>query len=151
MRDIARYLLNHGIPFHTLQLSSTLPRAPVTPVLLEKHPVRLSGHVFTAEDYQSYRDRCSDMLKRPRARAILMMGGHMWRISAPIVSFDSVISGPTGWSTDPDEMLVITAESGEEYIDDKLTAHEAEVFSGLNICLTGMYLQFTCLKLIFSH
>lgn len=140
VRDITRYLLNHGIPFRTLQLSSTLQRAPVRSASLAKYPVRLPGHVFTTEDYRSYRDRCSDMLKRPRARIALMMGGHMWRIAAPIVSFDSVISGPTGWSTNLDEMLVATSESGEEYIDDKLTDYEAEILSGLNICLTGMYL-----------
>ncbi|KAJ3513959.1 hypothetical protein NLJ89_g2651 [Agrocybe chaxingu] len=78
------------------------------------------------------------MLKGPRGRAAIMKGGHYWRLAIPVVSFDLVACGPTGWSTNPEEMLVVRfPETGEEYIDDELTEHECEVLLGLNLCLTG--------------
>jgi len=43
-------------------------------------------------------------------------------------SFSSVISGPSGWSTEPDEMLVVKLpETGEEYIDDGMVRRDLPV------------------------
>ena len=62
------------------------------------------------------------------------------------VSFSSVISGPSGWSTEPEEMLVVKlAETGEEFIDDMLTDIELKLLSGIYKCLTGMHFYYKLL------
>jgi hypothetical protein len=56
------------------------------------------------------------------------------------ISFLSVISGPSGWSTEPQEMLVVKVpETGEEFIDDNLTDIELKLLTGTYNASTGMH------------
>lgn len=136
--DIARFLLGNGIPFQTLQRSDTVQRAPLSSTKPLKHPVRPFEYVFMAEDYKSYRNRCEEMLRTPRGRAALMLGGHPWRIAVTTVSLDDVLCGPSGWYTDSSKMLVATdPRTGEEYIDDQFTEDEIESLCGMNFSVTG--------------
>ncbi|CAA7270753.1 unnamed protein product [Cyclocybe aegerita] len=136
--ELAHYLVQNGIPFRTLQLSSTVRRAPIVSKLQQKHPFHPPSYTFTIDDYHAYLDRCGELLKSPHGRAALLTGGYIWRIAISSVSLDSVMLGPTGWSTKPEEMLVVREPStGKEYIDDQLTEHELEILSGLNICMMG--------------
>jgi len=139
--DLAYYLLQNGIPFHTLQLSSTLSRSPISrhpPLVI---PFRPADYVFTWRDYEAFRQQCHVFLKQPRGRAALLRGYYPWRLAVNDVSFFSVISGPSGWSTEPTEMLVVTLpETGEEYIDDNLTAIELKFLSGTYEASTSMLL-----------
>ena len=57
-----------------------------------------------------------------RGQAALLKGYYPWCLAINEVRFSSVFSGPLGWLTNPDEMLVVRLlETGEEFIDDKLT------------------------------
>ncbi|KAJ3507002.1 hypothetical protein NLJ89_g6543 [Agrocybe chaxingu] len=137
-RELASYMLENGIAFRTLKPSSLLPRSPIVKDPAPSHPFRLAGYNFSIQDYSSYLYRCWELLKQPRGRAALLQGGYIWRLAAPVVSFDDVLHGPTGWSSAPEEMLLVRIPStGEEFIDDQLTEHELEILSGLNICMTG--------------
>jgi hypothetical protein len=131
--DLAYYLLQNGIPFHTLQLSTTLSRSPISrhpPLVIPSRPAKYN---FTWRDYEAFRQQCHVIFNQPRGRAVLLRGYYPWRLAINEISLSSVISGPSGWSTDPEEMLVVNLpETGEEFIDDKLTEIELKL-------LTGMY------------
>ena len=139
--DLAYYLLQNGIPFHTLQLSSTLSRAPNSrhpPFVI---PFRSANYVFTWRDYDAFREQCLAVLNQPRGRAALLRGYFPWRLAINDISFSSVIAGPSGWTTEPKEMLVVDLpETGEEYIDDSLTDIELQCLTGTYSTLTGRYL-----------
>jgi hypothetical protein len=137
---IAEFLLTNGIPFHTLQ-----PRANA---LQASHVQRQSlapfrrphEYIYGSRDYLAYRERCHTILSHPRGRAALMHGHFMWRLALRSVRWEAVYKGPSGWSSDPDEMLVAQdPSSGAEYFDDKLTMEEQEVLCGTYHCLTGWF------------
>ncbi|KAF8063149.1 hypothetical protein FPV67DRAFT_1672188 [Lyophyllum atratum] len=139
---VARYLLEHGVPFHTL-LSSELvdrgPREPPPPCVL---PVRLSKAQFSGKDYDAYVSHRSDIVRQPRARAALLKGGYTWRLFIMTVSFDTVLNGPTGWNPLPGTMFVARDQkTNETFVDDSLTEVELNLISGAYTCLTGIQNQ----------
>ncbi|PPQ69305.1 hypothetical protein CVT24_001671 [Panaeolus cyanescens] len=140
--DIAMFLLRRGIAFKTLQESNTLSRMPVVPMLSSRLiPHKEKGYVFTKADYQAYLAGIQDFLVHRRARAAMMSGGYTWRLAMLYVSPHVVLEGPTGWSTNPDEMFVVRLANSKEYIDDKISDVELELLCGLNECFTGNGLQ----------
>jgi hypothetical protein len=137
--NIVDFLLTNGIAFHTLQPSRTVVRTPnisrpsLTPL------TRSEGYKFGSNDYLAFREHCHAVLNHPRGRAALMHGHFMWRIAFHSVMWEAVYSGPSGWSTDPDEMLTVRDSDGVEFIDDKLSTAEQEVLCGTYHCLTGKF------------
>ncbi|KAF9035485.1 hypothetical protein BJ165DRAFT_1409359 [Panaeolus papilionaceus] len=138
-RDIALYLAQHGIPFRTLQKSSTLPQMPSTSTSTRLIPYRPHGHVFREDDYNAYLILAEDMLRNHRlGRAALLGGGYPWRLAVVMLNPSTVLEGPSGWSTSRDHMFVLRdKETGEEYIDDGMTVLEGEMLCGLFECFTG--------------
>ena len=138
--DLAYYLLQNGIPFHTLQLSTTLSRSPISrhpPLVIPSRPAEYN---FTLRDYEAFRQQCHVIFNQPRGRAVLMRGYYPWRLAINEISFSSIISGPSGWSTDREEMLVVNLpETGEEFIDDKLTEIELKLLTGTYMTSTSVY------------
>jgi hypothetical protein len=136
---LAIYLLENGIPFHTLQLSTTLSRSPPSthpPLVL---PSRNADYVFSLQDYENFRQQCHVIFKQPRGRAALLRGYYPWRLAMNDVGFSSVLSGPSGLSTNPEEMLIVKVpETGEEFIDDKLTDVELRFICGQYVTSTSM-------------
>ncbi len=62
-----------------------------------------------SETMWAYIERCRYiMLYRTIGRTALLRGGYLWRIAVSEVSFERVLSGPSGLSSDPDEMIVVT-------------------------------------------
>ena len=143
--DLAYYLLQNGIPFHTLQLSTTLSRSPISrhpPLVIPRRP---ADYVFTSRDYEAFRQQCHAILRQPRGRAALLRGYYPWRLAINEISFSSVISGPSGWSTEPKEMLVVRLpETGEEFIDDILTDVELKFLAGTYNASTSTYSITNC-------
>jgi hypothetical protein len=128
---IVEFLLTNGIAFHTLQPSSTLLRTPDMPRPSLMPLTRPEEYKFGSRDYLAYREHCHAVLSHPRGRAALMHGGFMWRIAFRSVMREAVYSGPSGWSTDIDEMVVVRDPSTNiEYIDDKLSTVEQEAICG---------------------
>jgi hypothetical protein len=143
--DLAYYLWQNGIPFHTLQLSTTLGRSPISrhpPLII---PFRPANYVFTWRDYEAFRHQCQVIFSQPRGRAALLRGYYPWRLAINDISFSSIISGPSGWSTEPEEMLVVNIpETGEEFIDDKLTDVELKLLTGMYNATTSVYFITNC-------
>jgi hypothetical protein len=135
---IAEYLLTNGIPFHTLQPSSTVKRTPDIHRLCLLPFRRPDNYKYESRDYLAYRQRCHSILSHSRGRAALMHGHFMWRLALRSVRFEAVFNGPSGWSPNPDEMLIVYDRlTGIEYLDDKLSADEQEALCGTYHCLTG--------------
>ncbi|KAF4623614.1 hypothetical protein D9613_001483 [Agrocybe pediades] len=143
-RDVAMYMVNQGMPFHTMQASKTLSRAPPSTITTAlRTPQRDQHHVFTPKDFEVF---CARLLVYTRqssraARAALKRGGYVWR-ACNRVAFSIILDGPVVWSTDPDEyILAVDPTSGIEYVDEKLTEKELELFCGMYNCSTGRGLQ----------
>jgi hypothetical protein len=136
--DIARRLLQSGIPFCTLRRMGTVPRPVQSPGRML--PFRLSGYNFTTRDYDAYQHECTAILALPRARAALLRGGILWRIAVDILSFDDVLRGPSTTTTiDGNGFAVHDARIGEVFGDDDLTDTEVELLCGAYVCYTGKY------------
>ncbi len=77
---------------------------------------------------------------------MLMHGHHLWRLSVLVVLWELVHNGPTSWSMDPMEMIVIADHSSDmELIDDRLTEAEDRVLYGTYHCSTGK--SFNCFEI----
>ena len=137
--DIVEFLLENGIPFHTLAPTSTLLRSP-TPFDIRWNPSkRPPGYIFTGHDYLAYREQCNHMFRHPRARAVLMHGGYVWQLAVSVVPWEMVFKGPSGWSTNTAEVIVVNdLVTGMELLDDRLTEADEDLLSGSYKCLTGV-------------
>ncbi|KAF8067832.1 hypothetical protein FPV67DRAFT_1415826 [Lyophyllum atratum] len=133
--EIAQYLLRQGVRFHTLQSDKTILRAkkrPFPPCVL---PSRPKDYSFSDRDYDAYVSHRSAMFSQPSARAALMRGGFVWRLTVPHVSFGAVLHGPSGWSEAPETMFTATdIGTGEVFLDDELTMIELDLICGAYVC-----------------
>ncbi|PPR00608.1 hypothetical protein CVT24_005490 [Panaeolus cyanescens] len=137
--EVATYLVEHGIPFHTLQKAATLTRKRSVPRSTRLLPYRTKDHVFTGEDYEVYMTAVENALGEKRqARAALMSGGFVWRMAKTMCNSDVVLEGPSGLSDNADDNLIVKdVETGEVYIDDGITTLEEELLCGVMECFTG--------------
>ncbi len=139
--DIVEFLLQTGIPFHTLISSSSVSRTPIIPRPSLVSPYRTKAHEFVIDDYCSYRARCNSILQHPRGRAALMHGGLMWRLAVTVVPWEDVFRGSSGWSLNPEEMIVVKDPVLQlELLDDQLTIAEQEALCGTYLCQTGKFI-----------
>ena len=87
----------------------------------------------------------------PRGRAALMHGHFMWRIALRPVRWEAVYNGPSGWSPNPDEILVVKdPATNTEYIDDKLSLEEQEALCGTYYS-TGQYFSIRVIDTKFNN
>ncbi len=136
-KDIALYLLRRGIPFYTLQESTTLHPVLHGTEQPTQRPVRPIDHKFTLLDYTAYLDQCRVLMQQKRLRAALLRGGYLWRVALSAMYFDAVLDGPSGLSSREDEMFSVTLPDGKQYVDDQLTEAETYVLLGTYVCRTG--------------
>ena len=140
--DIARTLLQRGVPFRTFLPVQTIPRPlPSTSLVL---PVRLTGYTFTRRDYDAYLHQRAVILSSPGGRAALLRGGYVWRIAIQGTSFDAVLRGP---SPEPREVYSVRdQQSGRDFYDDELSQIELDLLCGTYICYTSIFLSHWFLK-----
>ncbi len=138
-KDIALYLLRTGVPFYTLQDANTLCAVKRDGQRHSKHPYRPANHDFTILDYTAYVEQCEIIFGQPRARAALLRGGYLWRVSVTSISFDDVLEGPSGRYMSRDEMLIVTLPNGTELVDDALLESEILLLLGMYNCSTGTF------------
>ncbi len=74
-KDIALYLLRRGIPFYTLQESTTLHLVPHDTEKPSQRPVRPVDHKFTLLDYTTYLDQCRILMQQKRFACCVASGG----------------------------------------------------------------------------
>jgi hypothetical protein len=78
-----------------------------------------------------------------------MHGGLMWRLAVTVVPWEDVFRGPSGWSLNPDEIIVVKDPVlQQELLDDRLMIAEQEALCGTYLCQTG---KFILLANYFTH
>ncbi|KAF9528672.1 hypothetical protein CPB83DRAFT_733142, partial [Crepidotus variabilis] len=101
-------------------------------------PLRQTCHTFTSIDYIAYRERCTTILRYPRARAALMHGADMWRLAMNNVPWELVFQGPAGQPDSVDGRVVVQDEkTGMELVDDTLSEKEQDCLCGTYVLPTG--------------
>jgi hypothetical protein len=134
--DLARCLIQQGIPFRTLMPLSVVPRPLGPPSLML--PIRLSGYKFTPKDYEAYQEQCAVIFSQPRARAALLRGGIIWRLAVETLSIDDALIGPsTGATIHGRAFTIPNPFSDGIFGDDDLTQVELDLLCGANVCYTG--------------
>ncbi|KDR79919.1 hypothetical protein GALMADRAFT_136496 [Galerina marginata CBS 339.88] len=144
--DLACFCLSNGTPFKTMQLSTTLTRAPYSTDSTSTIISRGHGYSFIIDDFVTYEKRCTEFLTtNRRSRAACMMGGIPWRVAGDgdvHVKWSIVLNGPCGWSPNPQEfILAIEDVTNLEYMDDALTEAEIAKICGRYDCFTGNGMQ----------
>ncbi|KDR71678.1 hypothetical protein GALMADRAFT_143482 [Galerina marginata CBS 339.88] len=137
--DLAVYFLQCGMSFRTMQLSSSLSRAPYSAKSVAQQSSRGQGYTFLIDDYTTFENCAQTFLNTNwRARTACMMGGVTWRVACSVVDWNTVLSGPSGWSPTCCEYTIgIETGSFLEYADDALTKNEVTALSGMYYVLTG--------------
>ncbi len=100
-------------------------------------PVRPHGHDFTLLDYSAYLNKCRVLMQQKRLRAALLRGGYLWRVALSAMYFDDVLDGPSGLSSNEDDMFSVMLPNGKRYVDDDLTEEETNILLGTYACKTG--------------
>ncbi|KDR68040.1 hypothetical protein GALMADRAFT_146773 [Galerina marginata CBS 339.88] len=137
--DLAMYSLHNGAPFRTMQLSTTLTRAPYLAASNSEIKEFLQGHVFSITDFGYFQNWCTKFLKNNhRGRVACMLGGIPWRVSNKNIDWEIVLRGPCGWSDNVAEFVIgRQVDNNLEFMDDDLTYEEIARLCGLHHCSTG--------------
>ncbi|TDL29891.1 hypothetical protein BD410DRAFT_823878 [Rickenella mellea] len=138
--EIASDFLRAGIRFSTRKYGPYLPPKPgphiQCPNILGYRPKHYKpNHV----DYAAYEAARNAFLVHPRARAALLKGGIIWRLTIEFlrddpVLWDQVLRGPTG---DLKHSHAWCTEKGTALWDDELSDDELDLISGVYRVFTG--------------
>ncbi|KAJ3551673.1 hypothetical protein NP233_g13035 [Leucocoprinus birnbaumii] len=120
--DIAKELVESGIPFRTLQPKANMKQsqalerngAPISP------PMREQGHTFSAYDLDYYERELQAIMKLAQTRAALLRGGFVWQIALKFLSIGDALRGPSGLYSNSKYMFKAVDAFGAEYFDDDL-------------------------------
>lgn len=115
-----------------------LPHTPFAPQMPIKTPCCPLGYKFTLQDYVAYTFQYRCFLLNPRACSALMKGGYIWQVAIPAVSIVTVINGPSGWSTNPDEMFIALLPELSDFVDDELT--DSDCVASITARLVSIYI-----------
>ncbi|PSS10991.1 hypothetical protein PHLCEN_2v3364, partial [Hermanssonia centrifuga] len=127
--DVARGLLQRGIPFRTLlpvDQHVPKPSVPQLNIQLGHHPY---DYQPTPGDYTNYEGQRDTLLGRERVcRAALMKGGIVWRLAMEMFGVESVLFGPKDVEA---ALYRAVLHDGGSYVDDDLTQDELDVVCGV--------------------
>jgi hypothetical protein len=135
--DIARELVHRGIQFNTMEF---LPRSPSS-VPLHMRCCPSLGRRFKPDllDYQSYEQTRDSFLRQPHARAALLAGGIVWRLSFDALGISPVLDGPTIDAIEYGKRSPALGNLGQPSMlyDDTLTEGETDLICGVYKIYTG--------------
>ncbi|KAF6764196.1 hypothetical protein DFP72DRAFT_840303 [Ephemerocybe angulata] len=138
--------LGLGIRFHTWREVSKISSVTLStfPDLVKLITYRHTLETFDDEDYTIYvRQVCSILKTRPGvARAALMRGGIVWRLTMEYVSPNDVLCGPSQ-SAMEGEGIVRRNGTGGFLVDDALQVQEVDAICGHIDFWSSQELQFT--------
>jgi hypothetical protein len=137
--DIALQLLLRGCPFSTRIIGPkpvlSYPRPYVTTL-----GFRPPGYVPRDCDYASYEALRDKFLQTPRARAALLKGGIVWRLSWDAVGVEAALGGPSPEVFQTGHWFL----SEDMYLwDDELSEDELNLICGVYKVFTGKQYQRT--------
>ncbi|KAF8998006.1 hypothetical protein BDQ17DRAFT_1248017 [Cyathus striatus] len=101
-------------------------------------PIVFNGHVFTWADYDAYTCQHDYILQRPRGRAVLLYGGHIWHLAVITLPVEKALTGPTGIHQNEDAMFrAEDCYTSEEYFNDDLTNDNIVLMIGTYYAYSG--------------
>ena len=131
--DIARQLLLRGCPFSTRIIGpkpmASYPRPYVT--TLGHRPPDYVPHDCDYASYEALRDK---FLQTPRARAAMLKGGIVWRLSWDAVGLEAALGGPSPEVFQTGHHLF---SEGQYLWDDELSEDELNLICGVYKVFTG--------------
>jgi hypothetical protein len=139
--DIVRELVHRGIQFNTME---SLPRNPKSIPSYTRHchslGSRPAGYKPDLLDYQSYERTRDSYLRQPHARAALLGGGIVWRLSFDALGISPVLDGPTVDAIEYGIRTHALDSSGQPFMlyDDALTENETDLICGVYKIYTGI-------------
>lgn len=135
--DVARRLLEMGIPFRTLRALHhlPLPRQPSGPYI--GLGWRSQAYKPDLVDYASYTSARNALLRLPHARAALLKGGILWRLAMEALEANDALQGPSDIVYS--HGCSITSSTGTRLWDDDLTQDESELICGVYKVYTGKH------------
>lgn len=135
VQDLAEELIQMGICFRTLSEKqyTQYPRHFPSHTGLEYWAL---SHHYTVQDYENYLSIKIKLLRFAHARAALLCGGIVWRLSVEHVARANVLYGPSHTFC-----TGVVAKDGEhkEWVDDFLTDSDADIICGVTRTFTSEY------------
>jgi hypothetical protein len=141
LEDIIRHFLSLGIPFSTC-IPGPPPHLSITPRPHFGLGCRPVGYQPDLNDHAAYENARLALLSSDRcARAALMKGGIVWRLTQDTLDPDDVFAGPTDECMDPHRGRASTFSDGEVLWDDDLSEEKMDVICGVYRVSTGAILN----------
>ncbi|EJC99815.1 uncharacterized protein FOMMEDRAFT_22875 [Fomitiporia mediterranea MF3/22] len=133
--SLIRHLVSRGIPIHTVQLDSQSQYQTSRDSESELScPVRLPDEDIPTVDFRQSFLKAADLLLNNHrvARAALMRGGVIWRITIEIVMKSLVLDGPSQEALDAVmDCVSLDGKTVETWYDDSLTLEEEYTILGV--------------------
>ena len=139
--DIANFLVDHGIPFMTLEL---LPKTSIPPKVHPPHTdsatsllgCRPNKYKFNLADYAAYVTlRDAYLSANPHGRAALCVGGIVARLAREALPNSAVLAGPSEAALRGERRVLV---SNKEYLcDDDISPQVMDLICGVYHVKTG--------------
>jgi hypothetical protein len=136
-REVARFLVERGIPFHT-RLALEFPTHLYKPSPYIGLGWRAQNYRPDAADYAAYEMARNAFLRFSHARAALLRGGILWRLAMEALEPNDAVQGPSDHIID--HGLVILSSNGVQYWDDNLSEDECDLICGVYKVYTSMFI-----------
>jgi len=139
--DIANFLVNHGIPFITLDL---LPKASILPKVHPSHTDsatsllehRLNGYKFNLADYAAYVTLHDAYLSaNSHSHAALCMGGIVACLAHKALPNSAVLAGPSEVALKSERRVLVSNK--EYFCDDDISLQVMDLICGVYHAETG--------------
>jgi hypothetical protein len=135
--DIALQLILRGCAFST-RIRGPMPSSSYTRPYVTTLGYRPQGYVPRDCDYASYEALRDKFLQTPRARAALLKGGIVWRLSWDAVGVEAALGGPSPEVFQSGHWFL----SEDAYLwDDELSDDELNLICGVYKVFTGKQYQ----------
>ncbi|KAK7036723.1 hypothetical protein VNI00_011388 [Paramarasmius palmivorus] len=152
-RALILELMECGIPFRTFVPGPPglphLRRSPTTTQRTRASQLgeREEDHIFDCNEYARYAQLRKEILRSPRGRAAMSVGGIVGRIARNIVVEELVLRGPSENVQETGAFFTDDGQSG--YWDDQLTEDEVDAICGVyDIRMKGQFYLFHLTKLM---
>ncbi|KAF9525619.1 hypothetical protein CPB83DRAFT_838066 [Crepidotus variabilis] len=126
MLEVARGLLDHGVPFRTVEPQKKRKRTSVAPSLQDVIPSRGKDFDPDEDDYIAYLSYRKLLLSTALGRAVRLRGGIAGRIAMEYVKEQEVLAGPRCG-----DEVVGYDDDGYSYMDDGVSENFLNAICGL--------------------
>ena len=131
-QQAAEYLARRAMPFHTICSPSPRDNIRLEPPIRTILGWRSLSATYSGYDYRVYEEHVRYILRGPKARAALLLGGIVWRLVLEILGqtlVEDVVKGPSCEVYHCGQAF--TPSRGNDYYDDSLSTDEIDAICGV--------------------